>query len=68
MYISRQVNRYARWIGVYSLMFSALACQPVIAIGWREGVFILFLLILLIGPPLYRFFRRLENSRKQKEK
>ena len=63
-----QVNRYARLIGVYSLMFSALACQPVIAIGWKEILFVAILAVLLIGPPLYRLIRKFEKSQRQKEK
>jgi len=54
--------------GMALLLLSVIACQPVIAIGWRELLFIAVLVALLIGPPVYRFFRRLENSRKQKEK
>lgn len=44
--------------------FVLLACQPVIAIGWREGIFIFILLAMLIGPPVYRFIRRLEDFRR----
>jgi hypothetical protein len=50
------------------VLMTTLACQPVIAIGWRELLFVATLVALLIGPPVYRFFRRLENSRRQKEK
>ena len=50
------------------LLLSTLACQPVIAIGWREGLVILLLVAILIGPPVYRFIRRFENYRRQKDK
>jgi hypothetical protein len=53
--------------GLSALVFGTLACQPVIAIGWREGLFIFLLMALLIGPPVYRFFRRLEDHRKRKD-
>jgi hypothetical protein len=66
MYTGKHVDKL-RVVG-FSLLFSVLACQPVIAIGWREGMFIFLLIALLIGPPVYRFFRRLENSRRHKEK
>jgi len=55
-------------VGLSALIFGALACQPVIAIGWREGIFIFLLIALLLGPPVYRFLRRLENYRRQKDK
>ena len=54
--------------GLLVLQLSALACQPVIAIGWREGFFILLVAAILLGPPVYRFFRRLEEYLKQKDK
>ena len=54
--------------GLSALMLSAFACQPVVAIGWREGLFIFLLISFLIGPPIYRFFRRLEKARDQKKK
>lgn len=52
------------WAGLSALMLGTLACQPVLAIGWREGVLILLLIALLIGPPVYRFLRNIEKSRK----
>ena len=48
------------WLG-------SLACQPVIAIGWREAFIILFIVVFLLGPPVYRFFRRLEKYRRKKD-
>lgn len=56
------------WAGLSALMSGTIACQPMLAIGWREGVVILLLIALLVGPPVYRFFRRLESSKRQKEK
>jgi fatty acid desaturase len=44
------------------LLFAALACRPVLTIGWGEMLLFVFLLAILIGPPLYRLFRRLEDS------
>lgn len=51
------------WLGI-------LSCRPVIAIGWGEFFFLVFVIALLIGPPLYRLVRRMniqrENGRKDK--
>lgn len=53
---------------LFALLVSTLACEPVIAIGWRE-LFIVFILItFLVGPPAYRFIRRIETQRQQKRK
>jgi hypothetical protein len=54
--------------GLSSLLFSALACEPVIAIGWKEIFFVFILLAFLFGPPMYRFIRRLEKFREHKDK
>jgi len=54
--------------GIVILALSGLACQPVFAIGWREIIFVALLMAFLLGPPVYRFLRRLENYRRQKDK
>ncbi|GEM_PF-4710274 len=46
------------------LLLAALACRPVLTIGWGEMFFIIALLLIVIGPPLYRLFRRLEEFRR----
>jgi len=58
-------NVYA---GMAMLLMGTIACQPVFAIGWREVFLVVVLAAFLLGPPIYRFLRRLENSRRQKDK
>lgn len=60
------MNKYF-YIGMSMFWLGSLACQPVIAIGWREAFIILLIVVFLLGPPVYRFFRRLENSRRKKD-
>jgi hypothetical protein len=50
------------------LAFAMLACEPVIAVGWRELLCIFVLMAFLFGPPLFRLIRRIEDSQRQKEK
>jgi hypothetical protein len=50
------------------LLLGVVACQPVFAIGWRELIFVIVIMALLLVPPAYRFLRKLENFRKQKDK
>jgi hypothetical protein len=59
-------NRFC--VGLSALLLATLACRPIITIGWEELLFLVFLIILLIGPPIYRFLRRLEKYRRKKEK
>ncbi|MFZ5885456.1 MAG: hypothetical protein ACOYYI_16935 [Chloroflexota bacterium] len=56
------------WTGASTLTLGTLACQPVLAIGWREGALIFLLIVLLLGPPVYRFLRRLEKARERMKK
>jgi hypothetical protein len=43
-----------------ALVFTTLACSPVIAISWHEFLLIGILVLVLLGPPLYRLVRRVE--------
>jgi hypothetical protein len=57
-------------LGLLALFTSALACEPVIAIGKNELLCLLVLIIVLLGPALYRFARRMEEflTREKKDK
>jgi hypothetical protein len=54
--------------GLFALLFSVLACRPVIAIGWGEFLSLAIVIGILFGPPLYKFIRRIENFRKHEQK
>jgi hypothetical protein len=53
--------------GVSMLCLGALACRPVLAIGWGEFLILTVVIALLIGPPIYKFLRDVEKSRRQKD-
>ena len=61
-------NQYRVLAGVSLLVLSALACEPVFAIGWQEFLILVIFIGFLIGPPIYRLFRWLEKVRGKKEK
>jgi hypothetical protein len=54
--------------GSLALGLSALACEPVIAIGKNELLCLLVLIFVLLGPALYRFARRVDDFLKQERK
>jgi membrane protein implicated in regulation of membrane protease activity len=54
--------------GLAVLLFGALACRPVIAMGWQEFLLFFVLLAFLLGPPLYRFLQRIETPRRHQKK
>jgi len=53
--------------GLLALVISTLACQPVIAIGRNELLCLLVLIIVLLGPPLYKFAKRVEQFLKREK-
>ncbi|HLF75608.1 MAG TPA: hypothetical protein VI524_14730 [Anaerolineales bacterium] len=52
---------------IFPLALGMLACQPVIAIGGNEFLFLLLLIAVLLGPPLYRLIRRAEKFFKREK-
>ena len=65
---SRKEKRVYISTSICLITISTLACEPIIAIGWRELFFIFILMAFLFGPPLYRFIRRIENFRGDERK
>jgi hypothetical protein len=64
----RRKHRAHILIAVGMTTFSLLACEPFIAIGWKEIFFIFVLGAILLGPPLYRFARWMEAFLKHQKK
>jgi hypothetical protein len=56
------------WVGTCVAALSVLACRPVLAISWNEFLIIGVLFAVLLGPPVYRLFRRAEEFFKHKGK
>jgi hypothetical protein len=54
--------------GFLAFLLSTLACKPVFAISWNEFLIIGILFAMLLGPPLYKFIRRVEEFLKYKTK
>lgn len=55
-------------LGILPLLLGLLACQPVFAIGRNEFLLILLLFAVLLGPPLYRLARRVEEFLQRRKK
>ena len=53
--------------GLSALILSTLACRPVLAISWNEFLIVGVLFADLLGPPLYRLLRRVEEFFKHEE-
>ena len=55
---------------LFILLLSNLACKPVFAISWNEFLIVGILFAVLLGPPIYKFVKKVErflkNERKEK--
>lgn len=54
-----------------SLLAGALACRPVLAIGWGEFVVLSLLIVILLAPllsRLYRYLAHLQDSHDKQRK
>ena len=45
-----------------------LACEPMIAIGKYEFLILVVVIAVLLGPPIYRFLRRMEQMMKKEKR
>jgi len=51
-----------------ALLISTLACEPMLAIGRNEFLILVIIVLALLGPPIYRFIRRVEDFLKHEKK
>jgi hypothetical protein len=57
-------KRYAIFFGMVALWMPALACRPIIAIGWPELIILVVLIAFLLGPLLFRLYRFLDKAQR----
>ncbi len=62
-------------IPLTTLLLTTLACRPVITVGWQEIAIVGAAILILIGPPLFRLYRRVvefqlwrEDQKRDEEK
>jgi len=54
--------------GLLALLLGTFACEPMIAIGKYEFLILVLLIVVLLGPPLYRLIRRVEEFLRRERK
>lgn len=57
-------RRYLIFIAILSFGIPALACRPIIAIGWPELIILIVLIAVLLGPLFFRLYRFLDKVQK----
>lgn len=63
--------RPRRSILLAAILFSTLACEPLIAVGWQELLLIILLVAFLIGPVIFKLARMwiaFQESLKKRDK
>jgi hypothetical protein len=55
---------FPKFAGFIALLLSLLSCEPVIAIGWPELIILLILIVVLLGPLMFRVYRFLDRVHK----
>ena len=50
------------------LFLSSLACRPVMTVGWQEIGILALLLLVLLGPALYKLYKRFDEFQHWKAK
>ena len=56
------------------LLLASLACRPVMTVGWQELLILVVVIAVLLGPTLFKLYRRLAEfqswkaDRKPKDK
>lgn len=57
-------KRYSILAVIAALWLAAVACRPVIAIGWPELTILVILIAILLGPLIFRLYRFLDKIQK----
>jgi hypothetical protein len=56
------------WGVLVAVVSSSLACRPVLTIGWGEIGIIVVLLLVLLGPVLFKLYKRFDEFQNWKAK
>ena len=51
------------WIAWVALLVITISCRPVLTIGWSEIGILAILVLILLGPALFGFYKRIDKYR-----
>ena len=54
-------------VGIVALLMSAIACRPVVTIGWSEIMILFVVVAVILGPLLFRLYRALAGFREYRD-
>ena len=58
------LKRYPFLLGSLTLSIAGFACRPIVAIGWPELILLVVLVVVLLGPLMFRLYRFLDQIQK----
>ena len=62
-------TRYSKISILAAVLFmGSLACRPVMTVGWQEIAILALLLVVLLGPALYKMYKRFDEFQHWKAK
>jgi hypothetical protein len=61
----KKEGSYIKKLSVSLLIFTN-ACRPVLTIGWGEILILVILIVILLGPALFGFYRKIDEFRNWK--
>jgi hypothetical protein len=64
----RKQNRFQLYILLSLLLLTTLACRPVITVGWQEIGILAIILLVIMGPALFRLYKRFDEFQNWKGK
>ena len=64
----RQPKTSQRSIVLSLLLLTTLACRPVITVGWQEIGILAIIIVIIMGPALFRLYKRFDEFQNWKSK
>jgi hypothetical protein len=58
------MKNFPKLAGLVALLLSLLSCEPVFAIGWPELLTLVIIIVILLGPLMFRIYRFLDKIQK----
>ena len=58
------MKRFSPIIAILAICLALLSCEPVFAIGWPEMVTLVVIIVILLGPLMFRIYRFLDKIQK----
>ena len=59
--------KFQHHLAILAILLSTLACRPVLTIGWSEIFILGIILLVLVGPSMWRFYKGYRKFKKHEK-